>query len=76
MGNVLVALIRAYQVVVSPVLGANCRFWPTCSQYAIEAIRMHGAVRGVGYAVWRLLRCQPFCEGGHDPVPPRGCPGT
>jgi putative membrane protein insertion efficiency factor len=68
-GAAMVGLIRAYQRVVSPFLGAHCRFSPTCSQYAIDAIRKHGPLLGIGYAAWRLLRCQPFCRGGHDPVP-------
>ena len=66
---VLVGCIRGYQRFISPYLGAHCRFSPTCSQYAIDAIRKHGAVAGVGYALWRILRCQPFCKGGYDPVP-------
>lgn len=69
----LVGLIRLYQWTLSPLLGAvfgpSCRFSPTCSQYAIEAIRKHGALVGAGYTIWRLLRCQPFCRGGYDPVP-------
>ncbi|MBI4560058.1 MAG: membrane protein insertion efficiency factor YidD [Candidatus Hydrogenedentes bacterium] len=69
MGKILVALIGVYQHWISPCLGANCRFTPTCSHYAIEAIRRHGTLRGVGYLVWRLARCQPFCRGGYDPVP-------
>ncbi len=71
MNKVLVACIWLYQKCVSPVLGAHCRFYPTCSQYAIEAIRAHGAVVGGGYALWRILRCQPLCKGGYDPVPPQ-----
>ena len=71
MGRLLIALIRLYQRLLSPLLGKSCRFHPTCSQYAIEAIRVHGAVVGSGYAGWRILRCQPLCKGGHDPVPPR-----
>lgn len=73
MGKVLVGIIRLYQLTLSPLLGAllgpSCRFSPTCSAYAIEAIRKHGAVVGLVYTVWRLLRCQPFCKGGYDPVP-------
>jgi len=53
-----------------PVIGANCRFFPSCSDYAIEAFRMHGVVRGGGLAVWRIVRCNPWCDGGEDPVPP------
>ncbi|MCL4694389.1 MAG: membrane protein insertion efficiency factor YidD [Candidatus Hydrogenedentes bacterium] len=69
MGRVFIALIRLYQITLSPFLGQNCRFTPSCSRYAIEAIEKHGALKGLGYAIWRILRCQPFCQGGHDPVP-------
>jgi putative membrane protein insertion efficiency factor len=68
---VLVGAIRLYQQFLSPLLGQNCRFHPSCSQYAIEALREHGLLRGSALAAWRILRCQPFCRGGHDPVPPR-----
>ena len=67
----LVLLVRAYQRLVSPLIGPRCRFAPTCSQYAIEALMRHGVVRGLGLAAWRILRCHPFAEGGLDPVPPR-----
>ena len=67
----LVLLVRAYQRLVSPLIGPRCRFAPTCSQYAIEALVRHGVVRGLGLAAWRILRCHPFAEGGLDPVPPR-----
>lgn len=66
----LIALIRCYQRWVSPLLGRHCRFEPSCSQYAVEAIVLHGVFKGVGLAGWRLLRCQPLCKGGYDPVPP------
>lgn len=65
----LVAFIRAYQLVISPALPPACRFTPTCSQYALEAIRRHGAVRGSLLAVRRLARCHPFNPGGFDAVP-------
>ncbi len=71
MSKVLVALLRAYQLVVSPLLGPRCKYYPTCSSYAIEAVRVHGALRGAGMATWRVLRCNPFSNGGLDPVPPR-----
>ncbi|MCK5862472.1 MAG: membrane protein insertion efficiency factor YidD [Candidatus Hydrogenedentes bacterium] len=67
--SLLIACIRCYQRWVSPLLGKHCRFVPSCSQYAIEAIMMHGVFKGVGLAGWRLLRCQPLCKGGYDPVP-------
>ena len=64
-------LILFYQRSISPSLGANCRFTPTCSQYAREAIKIHGFVKGSLYAAWRMLRCNPFVKGGYDPVPPK-----
>lgn len=63
--------IVAYRRWISPALPARCRFYPSCSAYALEAISTHGAVRGLRLAIWRLLRCQPFNAGGYDPVPPR-----
>lgn len=69
MRAVLIALIRAYQWFVSPLLGNHCRFYPSCSQYAREAIERHGALPGVWLAVRRLLRCHPWHPGGVDPVP-------
>lgn len=75
MRSVLIGIIRLYQILLSPLLGQNCRFHPSCSAYAIEAIRTHGAIVGTGYACWRILRCNPFCEGGHDPVPPKQAKG-
>jgi putative membrane protein insertion efficiency factor len=69
MQSLLRALIRIYQWVISPLLGPRCRFFPTCSHYALEAIDTHGALRGSWLIVKRLGRCHPFCEGGYDPVP-------
>lgn len=66
----LTAPIRVYQLVVSPLLGPRCRFYPSCSSYAVTALRRHGPVRGTGLALWRLLRCHPWHPGGNDPVPP------
>jgi uncharacterized protein len=68
MRTILVSILKFYKAVISPWLPPSCRFVPTCSEYAREAIERHGALRGSGMAVWRLLRCQPFCAGGHDPV--------
>jgi putative membrane protein insertion efficiency factor len=62
--------LRFYRRFLSPLKPPMCRFSPTCSQYAIEAIERHGIFRGSALAVWRILRCHPFCRGGHDPVPP------
>ncbi|MBM4196104.1 MAG: membrane protein insertion efficiency factor YidD [Gammaproteobacteria bacterium] len=65
----LIAMIRAYQLALSPFLGRQCRFLPTCSAYAAEAVRRHGACRGGWLGILRILRCQPLCRAGHDPVP-------
>lgn len=62
--------VQGYRLLLSPWLGSACRFTPTCSAYALEALRGHGARRGLGLTARRLLRCHPGCAGGHDPVPP------
>lgn len=67
---ILVMLIRAYQVTLSPFFGRQCRYVPTCSQYAIEAVKTHGPFRGTWMAMRRIARCHPFVKGGYDPVPP------
>lgn len=69
--NALLLLIRAYQVTLSPFLGGHCRYEPTCSVYALQAVKEHGPWRGSILALKRLLRCHPFVKGGYDPVPPR-----
>ena len=66
--RVLTAPIRLYQRVISPALPRRCRYEPTCSAYAAEAIRTYGPLRGIVLAVWRVLRCNPFSHGGYDPV--------
>lgn len=71
MRAVVKGLIRLYQYLVSPLLGSRCRFHPTCSQYAIEAIDQHGLMRGSWMAARRLARCHPWHPGGVDPVPPQ-----
>ena len=70
--RMLVLPIIAYRRWISPALPARCRFHPTCSAYALGALTRHGALRGTGLTVWRLLRCQPFHPGGYDPVPEPG----
>ena len=64
--RLLVGLVRVYQLVLSPLLGNRCKYHPTCSQYAIDALREHGFVRGTVLAGWRLLRCNPWSHGGVD----------
>ena len=67
--RLLKGLIRLYQLLLSPFWGAQCRFHPTCSCYAMEALDKHGAFKGTGLAVYRILRCNPWVNGGLDPVP-------
>ncbi len=69
MQALLLALIRAYRYLLSPWIGNQCRFTPTCSAYAMQAIELYGAGRGSWLTLRRLLRCHPFCAGGEDPVP-------
>jgi len=67
--RVLVGIIRAYQYLLSPWWGSQCRFTPTCSHYAVEALERHGALAGSWLAARRILRCHPWSAGGYDPVP-------
>jgi putative membrane protein insertion efficiency factor len=69
---IVLTLLKFYRWAISPVVGPCCRFEPSCSAYAEEAVHTHGAWRGLGLTAWRLLRCQPFSRGGLDPVPRRG----
>lgn len=69
MRRILIAAVRAYRLLLSPWLGSACRFEPTCSRYAIEALERHGAAAGSYLAACRLARCHPWCAGGRDPVP-------
>jgi putative membrane protein insertion efficiency factor len=69
MRQLLIFLIQCYRALLSPFLGRNCRFHPTCSEYAITAIEHHGAVKGTALAIARLGKCHPWHEGGFDPVP-------
>ncbi|WDF54156.1 membrane protein insertion efficiency factor YidD [Mucilaginibacter sp. KACC 22063] len=68
-GYVFIAIIRLYQYLLSPILGASCRYTPTCSQYGIEAIKKHGAFKGGWLTLKRIGRCHPWGGHGHDPVP-------
>lgn len=67
--QILIGLVHCYRYLLKPWLGSACRFEPTCSAYALQALRRHGAVRGAALSGWRLARCHPWCEGGLDPVP-------
>ena len=83
MKHVLIGLLKAYRLLISPLYGQVCRYHPSCSAYALEAVERHGALRGSWLAVRRLGRCHPWAAGGYDPVPPctvptssRGCAGN
>lgn len=69
--RLLMGLVRAYRMLLSPWLGSSCRFEPTCSAYALDALAQHGAGKGAYLTLHRLVRCGPWCQGGHDPVPER-----
>jgi len=69
MKPLLVLLIKGYRYLISPMLGSNCRFVPSCSEYALEAVQRYGALKGSWMALKRIGRCHPWCHGGHDPVP-------
>ena len=68
LGNFFVVLVRVYQICISPFLGPCCRFYPTCSEYAIIAVRRYGPLRGAFLGLMRIIRCHPFHAGGYDPV--------
>lgn len=69
MSRIALSLIRCYQLFISPIFGPSCRYYPTCSQFAVEAIQYHGFFKGSYLAIKRVLRCHPGCHGGYDPVP-------
>ena len=71
LGRIFILMIRGYQIVLSPIMGGQCKYYPSCSNYAIEAIRVHGPFKGVRLSAWRLMRCNPASHGGVDHVPPR-----
>lgn len=68
----LTLAVRGYQAVLSPLMGGACRFEPSCSQYMLEAVEIHGAAKGFVLGAWRILRCHPFGKHGYDPPPPKG----
>nr|WP_235825498.1 membrane protein insertion efficiency factor YidD [Halomonas rituensis] len=65
----MIVLLKVYQYVISPLLGPRCRFWPSCSNYAVEAIQVHGPLKGAWLAIKRIVKCNPIHSGGMDPVP-------
>ncbi len=67
--SVLIALVKGYRLLLSPLLGSSCRFTPSCSVYSLQALQQHGAAGGTYLTLARLARCHPGCQGGHDPVP-------
>ncbi len=71
LSRMLIGTVRLYQKYLSPLLGKNCRFVPSCSEYMIEAIRIHGPFKGVWLGICRIVRCNPFGGWGYDPVPPK-----
>jgi putative membrane protein insertion efficiency factor len=71
----LIGIVKGYRLLLSPWLGSSCRFEPTCSLFAIEALEVHGAAKGSYLTAGRLLRCHPWCAGGHDPVPTKAISG-
>ncbi len=72
MRQILIYLVRGYQVALGPLMGGACRFEPSCSNYMIEALQKHGALKGALLGIWRIMRCHPFGASGYDPVPGRG----
>ncbi len=68
----LMGLIKLYQLVISPLTGPSCKYYPSCSSYGLEAVRVHGAFKGTALATWRVLRCNPWSTGGVDEVPAKG----
>lgn len=69
MKKILILMIKFYRIYISPMKSTKCPYWPTCSQYGLEAVEKHGAVKGGVLTAWRILRCNPFSKGGYDPVP-------
>jgi len=65
--NIVIGMVKVYQWTLSPLIGRQCRFIPTCSNYMIQAVQKYGAVKGVLKGIWRVLRCHPFCKAGYDP---------
>ncbi|AKH68120.1 putative membrane protein insertion efficiency factor [Spongiibacter sp. IMCC21906] len=73
MRRLLILLVKAYQLLLSPVMAGRCRFYPSCSHYTVEALQEYGALRGSWLSICRIARCHPLNDGGYDPVPPCQC---
>jgi putative membrane protein insertion efficiency factor len=69
MKHILIFLVKCYQLLLSPLFSGSCRFYPSCSNYSIQALKNRGAIEGTYLSVKRVIRCNPYCEGGYDPVP-------
>ena len=69
MKNILLLMLKAYKKWISPIFGERCRFYPTCSEYMYEAIVRYGLLKGIAMGLFRIIRCNPLCKGGYDPVP-------
>jgi len=70
--KLLIGFIKLYQKTLSPLLGERCRYWPSCSRYAVESLQTHNILKAILLSIWRIVRCNPFSEGGLDPVPNKG----
>jgi putative membrane protein insertion efficiency factor len=70
--KLLIAFVRLYQKTLSPLLGERCRYWPSCSRYAVESLQTHNILKAIMLSSWRIVRCNPFSGGGLDPVPKKG----
>jgi putative membrane protein insertion efficiency factor len=72
--KILALIVRLYQMIISPLFPNSCRYHPSCSEYTRQAIISHGPIKGIGLGAWRILRCNPWSKGGHDPVPNSNIP--
>lgn len=68
MKKIFLSLLKIYQKIISPLFPPSCRYYPTCSEYSVQAIKKHGVLKGLIKSIWRILRCNPFSKGGYDPI--------